>query len=210
MREQIQLDNKGFSLLEMLISIAISGMIVVAALSVVMYGMNNYTAASKETKLQSEMQFTGNLISDLIKEGRASASMIRVTRDADENIETITVYAEIDDTEYKSTGAITAIVPKKQYLHYKVADGALYVYEATEDIGSGDDTQHLVSNKIDSFNAAYVKTKEGDTINNDIAPSGSSDEEWYFSESNLIQFDITYKVSSKTRTTQNTYKFRNK
>lgn len=205
MREQIQLDNKGFSLIEMLISIAISGMIVVAALSVVMYGMNNYTAASKETKLQSEIQFTGNLISDLIKEGRASASMIQVTRDAAGNIETITVYSEIDDTDY-AAGTIT---PKKQYLHYKAADGALYVYEATETIGSGDAIQHLVSNRIDSFNATYVKTKDGEIIGNNVAPAGSS-AEWYFSESNLIRFDITYKVSSKTRTTQNAYKFRNR
>ena len=63
------LNNKGFSLIEMLISLAIAGVIGVSAYSIVIYGMNRYAISSKETNLQTEIQFTSNIISDAIKTG---------------------------------------------------------------------------------------------------------------------------------------------
>jgi len=67
-----QLNNKGFSLIEMLISLAIAGFIVVSAITVVTYAMRMYGNGSKETKIQSEVQFTGNLVGDLIKTGNST------------------------------------------------------------------------------------------------------------------------------------------
>ena len=80
MNNEQNLNNKGFSLIELLVSIAIAGIVVVAAFSMVLYGMNRYAKSSKETKLQNEIQFVNNTISDAIKEGHIGSSRIDITR----------------------------------------------------------------------------------------------------------------------------------
>lgn len=205
----MQSDNKGFSLIEMLISIAIAGMIIVAALSVVMYGMNNYSSTAKETKLQGEIQFTGNIISDAIKQGKASASMISIVRDAEGKVAEAKIYTQIlmaaEKTPYYDTEG--KVVSQKQVLYYNASKDSIYLYESGETIGDGDE-DHLVSNCIEKFDVGYEQTKAAEPVGNDIAPAGSAEEQ-YCSESSLVRFDITYKVSSRTRSTQTKYKFRN-
>ncbi|MBE5925824.1 MAG: prepilin-type N-terminal cleavage/methylation domain-containing protein [Lachnospiraceae bacterium] len=205
-----QLNNKGFSLIEMLISLAIAGFIVVSAITVVTYAMRMYGNGSKETKIQSEVQFTGNLVGDLIKTGNSTKSYIVVNKDTVGNVIEVYVFPSAGLDALGNIDTSTGVT--KQYLYYNVSKKSLYVYEGNETVDTSDEDDmslHLVSRFIENFSAEYVQTKKDVTVNNDIYPTDDM-KDMYASDSNVIKVDIDYKVNERSKSTSITYKIRNK
>ncbi len=205
---KVQLNNKGFSLIEMLVSLAIATFVVVSAVTVVTYGMKMYDKSGKETKIQSEVQFTGNVVGDLIKTGNSTKSYIVVNKDSSGNLVDIYLYPS---AVFDAAGNID-LSETKQYLYYNVSKKSLYTYEGNEtvDLTNEDDLKmHLISRYIENFSAEYVQTKKDVAVNNDIYPSDDT-KDMYASDSNVIKVDIDYKINDKTKSTSITYKIRNK
>ncbi|MBQ4069090.1 MAG: prepilin-type N-terminal cleavage/methylation domain-containing protein [Lachnospiraceae bacterium] len=205
-----QLNNKGFSLIEMLISLAIAGFVVVSAITVVTYAMRMYGNGSKETKIQSEVQFTGNLVGDLIKTGNSTKSYIVVNKDTVGNVIEVYVFPSAGLDALGNIDTSTGVT--KQYLYYNVSKKSLYVYEGNETVDTSDEDDmslHLVSRFIENFSAEYVQTKKDVTVNNDIYPTDDM-KDMYASDSNVIKVDIDYKVNERSKSTSITYKIRNK
>lgn len=203
-----QLNNKGFSLIEMLVALAISTFVVVSAVTVVTYGLKMYDKSGKETKIQSEVQFTGNLVGDLIKTGNSTKSYIIVNKDSSGSLVDIYLYPS---AEFDAAGNINTSTTK-QYIYYNAAKKSLYTYEGNEivDLTDEDDLKmHLVSKYIEDFSVEYVQTKKDVTVNNDTYPSDDT-KDMYASDSNVIKVDIDYKINDKTKSTSVTYKIRNK
>lgn len=223
MKEKKYLNNKGFSLIEMLISLAITAIIGVGAFTIVMYGMDRYTKSTKETKLQSEVQFTNNIISDAIKSGEASTSRIEVKKVGD-NVSEVYIYTALqvgDDGKPKVIDG--SYVVTGQVIYYNAANKSIYIYDAYEDVGSGDD-YHLISDKVIDFKAEYVDTEietttvleEGETTSTEetsteeeTTSTGGAGEA-YEHESDLISVYIEFDVAGTKRDTLNTYKIRNR
>ncbi len=203
------LDDKGFSLIEMIISIGIAGIVVVAAFSVILFGMNYYSKSSRETKMQSEIQFTGNLIADAIKSGKSGTSRIEIVRDGEGKVAEATIYTAIQvDNLGEPILNSGNIMTTGQAIYYNKSKHSIYVYDASETVGSGDDN-HLVSNVIYDFSTEYVKTNDNETVGVNIEEAESG-KEVYFHESDLIKVNISYSISKLDRVTTNTYKIRNK
>lgn len=202
------LNNKGFSLIEMLISLAIAGVIGVSAYSIVIYGMNRYAISSKETKLQTEIQFTSNIISDAIKTGEASTSRIEVRKSGGE-IKEVIVYTGINTDSNGEPELVDGnIMIKKQAIYYNAEKKSVYIYDASETIGSGDEL-HLVSNAVCGFEAKYEQTTADEIVDTDIYPE-DDELDVYYHESDLISVDIDYELSDLKRNTLTTYKIRNR
>lgn len=195
---QLQSNNKGFSLIEMLISLAIAGFVVVSAFTVVTYGIRMFSKSNEETKIQAEVQFTGNAIGDLLKMGNSSSSYIMVNKNDVGDLIDMYIYPSALDA--------------KPYIYYNKEKKSVYIYEGNETVDLSDDEdlkQHLVSKYVDNFSAEYVQTDKEETVNNDIYPE---DErlDMYASDSNVIKVDIDYKILDKKRSTSISYKIRNK
>ena len=212
MNNEQKLNNKGFSLIELLVSIAIAGIVVVAAFSMVLYGMNRYAKSSKETKLQNEIQFVNNAISDAIKEGHIGSSRIDITRKADGSVNTAMIYTALqldsNGLPVEVSGKIQCL-PGSQKIYYNSTKHSVFIYDANETVGTGDDN-HLVSDCVYSFDVGYAKAANSDVVGVNSNPDPSSGVETYFHESRLMKFTIKFKVSSIERTSENTYKMRNK
>ena len=208
MREKAELNNKGFSLIELLVSIAIAGIVIVSAFSVILYGMDRYSKSSRETKLQSEIQFTTNIISDAVKTGSSSSSRIEITRDGSGKVSKAYVYTSLrqeangepadDGVGYARTGML---------IMYDATKNSIYAIEPGG--STAGNTRNLVSDCIESFDCSYLKTEEGQDVGINIGDP-SSTTEVYYHESDLMKFNIEYKVGELTRTLSNTYKIRNK
>ena len=60
-------NNMGFTLIELIVSLAISAFVILAAYSFVLVGTKNYNSTHKTTSLQQEIAFTNNLLGENIR-----------------------------------------------------------------------------------------------------------------------------------------------
>lgn len=202
MDKKFQIDNRGFSLIELLVCLAISAFVIVSALSLIMVGTKNYDRANKATSLQQEMAFITNLVGQSIREGNQAESSI---------------------TKYSagtSSDGLVICTGKKAIVYVKDKN-SLYVYNRTDDrppnsyysLSDPNLNDHLVSKYVESFEAEYVAEKDGVTMPvydsgttvggaNAIAKSRDTD-------SSLIKITISVKVKDKSDSTEVIYQIRN-
>lgn len=211
MDKKIQIDNRGFSLIELLVCLAISAFVIVSALSLVMVGTQNYDKANKSTSLQQEMTFITNLVGQSIREGNQAESSI---------------------TKWSSGGSDgdVEIHTGKKVICYDKSETSLYVYDrdVNRPIGSyydpsaSDFNDHLISKYVTDFSAEYVGTKyvkdaSGNLIDSEPAHDynnkvggakanalGVTEN----TESSLIKIKVTVKVKDKSDTTEVIYQIR--
>lgn len=160
MTEEQRLNNKGFSLIEMVIAIAISVVIIAAAYSFVIAGTKNFEMTSKSTNLQQEVTFTTNLIGEAVRQADSSTALIWK-----------------DDA---SANQFVYLGDLKKVFCYSAADKAVYVYDAAGTVYSTsggvvsinmaainsymalpDKEQHLVSKYVTSFDASCISNEDG-------------------------------------------------
>ena len=194
-------NNKGLTLLELLIGIAISCIVIVSAYSFVLVGSKQYDSTTKNTEIQTEVQFISGIVSDAIVAGKYNSAAI-----------------------YESTSYIQLNTGNK-ILYYDKDNGKLALYEASETPGTGID-DHLVSDKVDSFEVSFgVTGKETTTAPTTTAvattgatpttvtpatttsslPAGTSVK---YATSNLVNVKFVVKMKNKTVTYQDEYKIR--
>lgn len=210
MDKKIQIDNRGFSLIELLVCLAISAFVIVSALSLVMVGTQNYDKANKSTSLQQEMTFITNLVGQSIREGNQAESSI---------------------TKWSSGGSDgdVEIHTGKKVICYDKSENSLYVYNRNGNtpVGSyynpsaSDFNDHLISKYVTDFSAEYVGTKYSTDASGNLIDSepvhdysntvGGADAiaKVTDTESNLIKITVSVKVKNKSDTTEVIYQIRN-
>lgn len=145
--------NSGFSLIELLVGLAISCIVLVAAYSFVLSGIKSYDMTRKTTEIQQETQFIENIIADAVENGKWSASSVNKT--------SATV---VLDTGY-------------QTLYYDVALKKLALYDngGSGDLPGVNIDEHLISRNVDNFDVNYINVElETDSSYVEIATGNTS------------------------------------
>lgn len=131
--KKVLLNNKGLSLLELIIGLAISCIVIVSAFSFVTVGSKEYDSTTKNTEIQTEVQFVSGIVSDAIVAGKYDSASIYEG----------TTYLQLN------TG--------NKVLYYDKDNNKLALYDAGETPGTDID-DHLVSDKVDSFQVSFGET----------------------------------------------------
>ncbi len=185
-----KLDNKGLSLIELIITVAISSFVLISVFSFMLAGTRGYASASAETDLQSTRTTTMNFISDAIMSASQNASHIVLTPTIPGEGDPFTfstVYEVVDD---RTTGTVV----KKGVTFYYDGESSLYVYEAdatSAEITSKDE-RHLVSKYVKDFDVELVTD-----------PSDAT-------KVTSVKVKADFEVQGRTSTAENEYRVRNK
>lgn len=178
--------DSGFSLIELLVGLAISCIVLLAAYSFVFSGINSYDVTRKTTELQQETQFIENIIVDAVENGEWNTS--DVSEDAD--------------------GITFKTGDGKKILYYFKGDNTLAIYDASNPtaVGAvGDMSQvntYLVSKNVTSFSVTYINQElETDGSYVEAAASGE--------KTGLVKVDMTVEMKGKKDHSSKQYKFRN-
>lgn len=201
MEEKLKLDNKGFSLIELIISIAISVVIMGAAFVFVMIGTKNYNNANKTTNVQHEMSFVNNMLGEAIKSGDNDTAIIRKLSSGDQIL---------------YLGDKTTTGQNKKVFYYSKADKVLYVYESrTSSITSlsnldvykpnSDKSDHVVSKYVDSFDVTWASSDgSGEPITSEYESEIIATDR----RSNLVRVKVGIKLKDKADKTEVIYEIR--
>ena len=122
-----KLNNKGFSLVELLVAMAVGGIVLVVIGSFVTSGTRFFNKQSNSIDLQNELQVSSNRITDSLME--ATSLVIKQDYAADKKIITI-ITGDFDNEDLKV---------KPKYIVWNEADGSLYVADQELDISNIDD-----------------------------------------------------------------------
>lgn len=178
------MSDSGFTLVELLVGLAISCIVIVAAYSFVLTGLRSYDMSRKAAELQEETQFIENAIVDAVENGKAASSDISSVTGGGA---TWTVF----DTGY-------------QKVCYD-GSGQLALYDLTDSVGS-DIKKHLLSGHVTAFNVAYVLDEyETDPSTGAVKTALAAGE-----KSGLVEVEFEVTLNGKTDRIVKKYKFRNK
>ena len=182
----ILLDNKGLSLIELLITVTISSFVLISVFSFMLAGSKSYANASAEMDLQSTRQLTMNFIAD----GIMSASREHIKMDplnpAEGQAFTFSTVHNVVTDRTNNT------IEQKGVTFYYDGDSSLYVYEANATLAQiqSNDKNNLVSKNVDSIQF---------TLNKDAQGSVES-----------VNVKAVFQVRGRTSTIDTVYKVRNK
>lgn len=194
-------NNKGFSLLELLVCLAISGFIILAAFSFVLVGMDNYKRTSKTTSLQQEVSFTDNTFGEAIRDSsKADVYIIK--------------YKTNDGTH--DNGDIELHTGKK-VLFYDNSNNSIYIYEEISfNPASPINSDNLVTKYAKSLSIDFVyadanvdNPTTGNTYLEDHTTS-ESDKDTITAFSRLVKVKADFEYKGKTSVSDVTYQIRNK
>lgn len=194
MKKRTQMNNNGFSLVELIVCLAISTFVILAAYSLVLVGTRSYDNNNKNTKVQKEVSFTTNLLADYIRNADVNSTFI----------------------EYK-TGDDVELHTGSNVICYDKSENALLIYEEV----SGADywpatysNENLISKYVKSFNAEFISPEKDKsiTVGSDGIIRGYEaivDTAGNKAASNVIKFTMEFDVNGKIDTTQVMYQIRN-
>lgn len=192
MKKKTKLNNEGFSLIELLVCLAISAFVIVAAYSLVTVGTRSYNSSSKTTTLQKEVSFTNNLLGETIRSATKNQTKI-IYSNGHKNIEI-------------HTGT--------KVIYYNNSTHSLYIYEevpelpgATPTDYSVGDADNLITKYVTNFSAEFVSTDSSVS-----APAGALDADGdgeLEAYSNLIKISGTFELKGKKDTSSVIYQIRN-
>ena len=205
--------NSGFSLIEVLITLAITGIIIIAVYSFINVGSNQYKSTKERTDLQQELTQINKLISEHIKESQ----------------EDIIRYYKANDGSYViHTGVSNASVTYKMYV-YNASKKSLYIYDeptVVDDINAAnsaakiteDSVDNLISDNVTKFVVSFVSNSLDDDGNPVEAQKEVSTETvgaytltMYTpaTDGTLVNIDSKIVVNKRTATSNETYSLRN-
>ena len=167
--KKYQIDNKGLTLIELIVSLAISSFVILGAYSLVMIGSKNYQRANIVTNVQQEISFASNMVGEAIRSGDSENSIIWKLSDGSGGTDVV-LYLGYNPAAVSSA-------EQKRVFHYDDSENKLYVYTSegqvtdTADllvyVNKADDVkkEHLVSKYVDSFDLESV------CESSDVSPS---------------------------------------
>lgn len=176
-------NNGGFSLMELLVGLAISCIVLAAAYAFVVTGVKSYDYTKKATDIQQETQFVENIIADAVENGYKGSS----------NIDTATADVVKFDTGY-------------QVLYYDKTKKTLALYEKkpTEDALGTNLDKHMVSKHVENFSVSYINTEcETDALGNKVYNKISA------TPTSLVEVEVKVSLNGNNSNTARQYKFRN-
>ncbi len=205
--------NSGFSLIEVLITLAITGIIIIAVYSFINVGSNQYKSTKERTDLQQELTQINKLISEHIKESQ----------------EDIIRYYKANDGSYViHTGVSNASVTYKMYV-YNASTNSLYIYDeptVVDEINATnsaakiteDSVDNLISDNVTEFDVSFVSNSLDDDGNPvEAQKEVSTDTVGAYTltmyvpatDGTLVNIDSKIVVNKRTATSNETYSLRN-
>lgn len=192
MKNNINLNNKGFSLLELLVTLAISAFVILGALSLVLVGTKSYQNNNENTSVQKEASFTTNILGENIRDAKAEQVEILYNIDGKKDLQintqnkSITYYDDLNSLCIDS-GNIGAA--KKSYSKTNLVSKYIEGFKVTMiDSGSNEITAPTASN------AKYTTVQTASNAKENVT---------------ALKFEITFKFADKTDTTTVIYNMRN-
>lgn len=151
-------NNKGFTLTEVLVALAVSSVVITIVIAFISQGSRFYKTQSNTINLQNELQETSNVITDALQE----ATYLSITSNS-KNLEVYTGSYEIKDGKKLFTSV-------KGSSRYILRDGTgIYVFDKADTgyITEKDKPGYRYSNNIEEITVNIsdrCKTKVGDRI----------------------------------------------
>lgn len=131
-------ENRGYSLIELVVTILISSVIMVAVVGFLSSGLRHYRNVNSETMLQMESQVAELFLTELFQESRD--------------------FHEIDASAYPVGVGYAAAITKDTDCILLLKDGELLFSETTGTTDSEKITEVLTKSRSETFLAGYVKS----------------------------------------------------
>lgn len=178
-----KLDNRGFSLIELLVCLAISAFVILAAYSLVMVGTKSYDLTSKNADLQQEVSYTNNLLGEIIISAKQESTKI----------------------EYSNNGKIIMFYTGSKVIYYNQTQSMICVYNQGDVYGTDVDN-HLVTKYATEFILEFVPTDASLTTTDTLDADGNGILNAY---TKLVKVHIKFDIKGKTDTSEIVYQIRN-
>lgn len=150
-------NNKGFTLIEVLVALAVSSVVITIVIAFISQGSRFYKTQSNTINLQNELQETSNVITDTLQE----ATYLSITSNS-KNLEVYT-------GSYKIVAGKKLFINEKGSSRYILRDGSgIYIYDKADMqyITDKDKPGYRYSNNIEAITVSIndkCKTKVGDS-----------------------------------------------
>lgn len=204
-----QMDDKGFTLIELIITMAISAFIILGAYTLVMIGSKSYERTNKVTKLEQETTFASNILGEAIRSGNSAETLI--WKPTGPNGDVVLYLGFVPGAANNDE--------QKRVFHYDSANHQLFVYLSEGEITDSDDLQayidktdaekdeHLMSKYIDKFDVITVSETDNSapTDADYMTGTGVQVQNW----SRLIRVTMTVQFKDKKDITDVIYQIRN-
>lgn len=179
-------DNQAFTLIEMIIGLAIASMVILSVYTFMSVGTKSYEESSRIADLQEEMQLTNNFIADAVMEG-------------------IT-----ENTTFYDDGVVKKLDTGNKILFYNKNMKKFAIYEKDEVAGE-DLEDHLITNRMTSFEVSFLNT-EPEISTSDDGPSGEDAfpaDDITYASSNMIKITTSFNIKNKNIKSEKIYMIRN-
>lgn len=186
--KMILADNQAFTLIEMIIGLAIASFVALAVFSFISVGTRSYESANQNTKLQGEMQLTNNYMEGLLMEG------------------------SVEQTKYVDNGNIKMLYIGNKVLYYNQGLKKFAIYEASETLGTDLDG-HLITNCMSSFKVEFMSTEPETTLDDEETSeieTTTPEPGVTYASSNMVKITSTYTIKKQKLTSEKIYMIRNK
>lgn len=204
MKENKKINNKGFSIMELIVCLAISGFVILAAYSLVMVGTKSYDTNSKTTSLQQEVSYTNNLIGEAIRSAVQEQTKIITYTDATTNeVKAVEIHTDVTNNDSK-------------VICYNAVEKKLYVYKQGELPYTAAPEEHLITEYVTDFKADFVfsdKVEDEEKVKTDATQemhTSGNNIKIISAYSNLVKITITFEYKGKTDKSEVIYQIRNK
>ncbi|MDE7156870.1 MAG: prepilin-type N-terminal cleavage/methylation domain-containing protein [Lachnospiraceae bacterium] len=195
--QRIIKDNRAFTLIEMIIGLAIASMVTLAVYSFMSVGTRSYEAANQKTKVQKEMQLANNYIEDVVITG------------------------SVEETKYIDHGDVRMLYTGDKILYYDKSTNQFAVYNEESDINNDDIEDHLITNCMTEFKVEFLDTEFETTTSEDESESEEEsedestilpeeDENTIHASSNMVKITTAYVVKNQKLNSEKIYMIRNK
>lgn len=150
-------NNKGFTLIEVLVALAVSSVVITIVIAFISQGSRFYKTQSNTINLQNELQETSNVITDALQE----ATYLKIASGNN----ALSVYTG----SYKIVAGKKLFINEKGSSRYILRDGSgIYIYDKadTQYITDKDKPGYRYSNNIEAITVSIndkCKTKVGDS-----------------------------------------------
>ena len=179
-------DNQAFTLIEMIIGLAIASMVILSVYTFMSVGTKSYEESSRIADLQQEMQLANNFIADAVMEG-------------------IT-----ENTTFYDDGVVKKLDTGNKVLFYNKNMKKFAIYEKDEEAGE-DLEDHLITNRMTSFEVSFLNT-EPEISTSDDGPGGGDafpTDDITYASSNMIKITTSFNIKNKNIKSEKIYMIRN-